>query len=281
MSVRLIPNEIVKSTNGRLAAGSALTMLSGVSTNASKITPGCLYIPLKTDRGDGHRDIDKALLNGAGGALCEGSSGKLTGLAKKWPLKIVVEVEDTRKALLSIACFWRYKIGATTIIGTPGSEEVLNLTAEMLTAKKDPLILKTSRDELHTTAMHLLELNANHGWVLIEVEHDCTETAKHLCEMCMSSLAVVMEDTPCARTLLDTLETPAVVLVPDEKTFARDYQPRDGIRLTPCSAIPGTDIPSDLPGDAAPALTQRFMAVALAKYCGLEPDEIQAGLDAR
>ena len=72
MSVRLIPNEIVKSTNGRLAAGSALTMLNGVAHTISKITPGCLFIPLKADSGDGHRDIDKALSNGAGGALCEG-----------------------------------------------------------------------------------------------------------------------------------------------------------------------------------------------------------------
>jgi UDP-N-acetylmuramyl pentapeptide synthase len=278
MSVRLIPNEIVKSTNGRLAAGSALTMLNGIANSASMVTPGCLFIPLKTDTGDGHRDIDKALSNGAGGALCESSSGKLGGLVKKWPMKILVEVGDTREALLNIACFWRHKIGAITIIGTPGSEEVLSLAATMLRERKAPLILKASREALHTTAMHLLELNANHGWVLIEVENDCTETAQHLCEMCMSSIVVVMQDSPCARVLLETLETPAVVLVPDKRTFPSGYKPRKGIRLTPCNT---PVITSALVGDSAPPLSHVCMAVTLAKHLGLGPDEIQAALDAR
>lgn len=279
MSARLIPNEIVRSTDGRLACGSALTMLNGVCANVSKITPGCLFIPLKTDIRDGHLDIDTALQKGAGGALCEGTSGKLTGLVKKWPLKIIVEVNDSLNGLLNIACFWRHKIGATTIIGTPGSAPVLDLTATMLKEKKDPFILKASKDEMHQTALRLLELNATHGWVLIEVENECSATAEHLCEMCMSSIAVVVEDTPCARALLETLEKPAVVLVPDTKTFPADFKPRDGIRLLPCITATGTDIPTALLGDAASKLTHMCMAVALAKHCGLGPDEIQAGLD--
>jgi UDP-N-acetylmuramyl pentapeptide synthase len=277
MSVRLIPNEIVKSTNGRLASGSALTMLTGVCTSVSKVSPGCLFVPLIINGADGHRDIDTALKKGAGGALCQSSSGKISGLAKKWPMKILVEVEDSREALLSIACFWRHKIGATAIIGTPGSEPVLSLATNMLKAKKDPFILSASKDELHTTALRLLELNATHGWVLIEVENECSKTAEHLCEMCMSSIAVVVEDTPCARALLDTLETPAVVLIPDTKTFPSGFKPRKGVRLAPCNS---SDIPSALRGDAASKLTHMCMAVALAKHCGLGPDEIQTGLDA-
>jgi hypothetical protein len=94
----------------------------------------------------------------------------------------------------------------------------------------------------------------------------------------MSSTAVVMEDTPCARVLLDTLETPAVVLVPDKKTFPSGYCPRKGIRLIPCNT---PDIASALVGDSAPPLSGVSMAVALAKHLGLKSDEIQAGLDAR
>ncbi len=280
MSARLIPNEIVRSTDGRLACGSALTMLNGISASVSKITNGCLFIPLKTDNRDGHLDIDTALSKGAGGALCEGTSGKLTGLVKKWPLKIIVEVEDTHKALQNLACFWRHKIMAQTVIGTPGSEPILNLAATMLKAKKNPLYLQTHKNILHETALRLLSLNANHGWALIEMQHDCPETAKRLCEMCMPSIAVVTEDTPCARALLDGLELPAVVLVPDEKTFPADYSPRDRVRLIPCSAASGSEMPPGLPSNGIAALSQMCMAVALAKHLGLEPDEIQAGLNA-
>jgi UDP-N-acetylmuramyl pentapeptide synthase len=280
MSARLIPNEIVRSTNGRLACGSALTMLNGICCNVRDVSPGCLFIPLKTDTRDGHLDIDTALRNGAGGALCESTSGKLTGLVKSWPLKIIVEVEDNRAALQNLACFWRHKIMAQTVIGTPGSEQVLNLAAVMLKTKKNPLYLQISKNVLHETALRLLGLNAHHGWALIEMKHNCPETAKQLCEMCMPSIAVVTEDTPCARALMESLETPGVVLVPDDKTFPADYSPRDGVRLIPCSVASGSEIQTDLPSDGIAALSQMCMAVALAKHLGLEPDEIQAGLDA-
>jgi len=280
MSARLIPNEIVRSTDGRLACGSALTMLNGIATNLSKITSGCLFIPLKTDSRDGHLDIDTALSKGAGGALCEGSSGKLTGLVKKWPLKIIVEVQDTHKALQNLACFWRHKIMAQTVIGTPGSEPVLNLAAVMLKEKKNPLYLQAKKNMLHETALHLLGLNANHGWALIEMKQDCPETAEQICEMCMPSIAVVTEDTPCARKLVESLETPGVVLVPDDKTFPSDYSPLDGVRLVACSVADDSEMPTGLPADAVAALSQMCIAVALAKHLGLTPDEIQAGLDA-
>ena len=280
MSVRLIPNEIIKSTNGRLACGSALTMLNGISTSVSKVTPDCLFVPLKTDSRDGHMDIDTALKNGAGGALCEGTSGKLTGLAKAWPLKIIVEVNDAHESLLNLACFWRHKIMAQAVIGTPGSEPILNLAAAMLKAKKNPLYLQPHKNMLHETALDLLKLNAHHGWALIEMQNDCPETAERLCDMCMPSIAVVTEDTPCARALLEGLEPPAVVLVPDDKTFPADYKPRDEIRFIPCNPASGAGIETSLPGDGLAALSRMCMAVALAKHLGLKPDEIQAGLDA-
>jgi len=280
MKARLIPNEIVKSTNGRLACGSALTMLNGICVNVRDVSSGCLFAPLKNGGRDGHLDIDTALRNGAGGALCETASGKLTSLVKSWPLKIVVEVEDIHVALKDLACFWRHKVRAQSVIGTPGSEPILNLAAVMLKTKKNPLYLQASKNIMTETALSLLGLNAGHGWALIEMQHNCIETAKNLCDMCMPSIAVVTEDTPCARAVIESLEVPAVVLVPDDKTFPADYSPRDKVRLIPCSAASKSDIPTGLPSDAAAGLSQMCMAVALAKHLGLKPDEIQAGLDA-
>jgi UDP-N-acetylmuramyl pentapeptide synthase len=280
MSARLIPNEIVRSTDGRLACGSALTMLNGVCFNLQDVSSGCLFVPLKTDSHDGHLDIDTALSKGAGGALCECTSGKLTSLVKKWPLKIIVEVNDAHESLLNLACFWRHKIMAHAVIGTPGSEPALNLAAVMLKEKKNPLYLQAKKNMLHETALDLLSLNAHHGWVLIEMKQDCPETAKQLCEMCMPSIAVVTDDTPCARALIESLETPGVILIPDDKTFPADYSPRDGVRLIPCNAASGPGIETSLPEDGLAALSRMCMAVALAKHLGLKPDEIQAGLNA-
>jgi hypothetical protein len=169
---------------------------------------------------------------------------------------------------------------AQTVIGTSGSEPALNLAAVMLKEKKNPLYLQAKKNMLHETALDLLSLNAHHGWVLIEMKQDCPETAEQLCEMCMPSIAVVTNDTPCARALMKSLETPGVVLVPDDKTFPADYSPRDGVRLIPCSAASSSEMPPGLPSDGVAALSQMCMAVALAKHLGLEPDEIQAGLDA-
>ena len=279
MSARLIPNEIVRATNGRLACGNALAMLNGVCTSVSKVSPGCLFVPLKIDAADGHRDIDAALSKGAGGALCERSSGKGAGLVKKWPLKIIVDVDDSLEGLLNLACFWRHKINAPAVIGTAGSEPILNLAATMLKAKKNPLYLQTHKNMLHETALNLLGLNANHGWVLIEMKHDCTETAERLCKMCMPSIAVVTDETPCARALMESLEPPAVVFVAEDSLIAVDCKPRKGIQIIPCGPDNTPDKAVALPADDD-ARTRMCMALALVRHLGLSPQDMRAGLDA-
>ncbi len=234
MSARLIPNEIVKSTNGRLAGGSALTMLGGVCVSAATVTPGCLYVPLTLNNADGHRDIDAALQKGAGGVLCARSSGKTAGMIKKWPGKIVVEVDDVLVALLGLACYWRHKINAIAVIGTPGSGPVLSRACEMLTAKKNPLHVRCAPDSLHAAALHLLALNAHHGWVLLELTEDCAATAVRICDMSMPAAAVITQDGAAVHALLDAPDPPAVFV--SENALASRLPGRIGVKIIACDA---------------------------------------------
>jgi UDP-N-acetylmuramoyl-tripeptide--D-alanyl-D-alanine ligase len=263
MSARLIPNEIVKSTNGRLAGGSALTMLNGVCVSAGSVSPGCLFVPLTLNNADGHRNIDAALQKGAGGVLCARSSGKTAGVVKKWPGKIVVEVDDVLEALLNLACYWRHKINAIAVIGTPGSEPVLSQAAEMPTGEKKPLYVRCSSDSLHEVALQLLALNANHGWVLLELAGDCAATAERICDMSMPVAAVITADGPAARALLDAPDPPAAVFVPAGASFCKRLPDRKGIRIITCDADSGETKHTHGNG---PASTHLSMARCLVRH---------------
>ncbi|MBM4309754.1 MAG: hypothetical protein FJ119_02245 [Deltaproteobacteria bacterium] len=266
MSARLIPNELVKATSGRLAAGSALTMLNGVCVSAATVTQGCLFVPLTLNTADGHRDIDAALQKGAGGVLCARSSGKTAGVVKKWPGKIVVEVDDALEALLNLACYWRHKINACAVIGSPGSEPVLSRAREMLTAEKKPLHVRCTRDSLHTAALRLLELNANHGWVLLELAEDCAATAARLCAMSMPAAAVITADGPAARALLDAPDPPAAVFVPAGARSA-SLPGRTGVKIIVCDADCGK---TKQPSGSGPESAHLSMARCLVRYLGCD-----------
>ncbi|MBT7379226.1 MAG: UDP-N-acetylmuramoylalanyl-D-glutamyl-2, 6-diaminopimelate--D-alanyl-D-alanine ligase, partial [Actinobacteria bacterium] len=100
--------------------------LSGATQDSRRITPGCLFVPLRAER-DGHDFISAALTAGAAGFLTEQES----------TLGPSVLVPDTASALQALGAASRTSITAPVVgvTGSVGKTSVKDLTSAVLNQK--------------------------------------------------------------------------------------------------------------------------------------------------
>ena len=107
-----------KSAVGRDFCPDAEDMMSAeilsVVTDSRKIEPGCVFFALCGERFDGHAFVDSSLESGAAGCVVSKEPKNLI------PGKFYVLVEDTLRALGSLAHYYRMKFDVT-VIGITGS----------------------------------------------------------------------------------------------------------------------------------------------------------------
>ncbi|MFN2590049.1 MAG: Mur ligase family protein, partial [Actinomycetota bacterium] len=120
--------DVAAVTAGSLSADSAGRQFGGISTDSRTVRPGDLFVAVVGDRSDGHRFVRDALNAGAVGAVVQRGvpfGGKAHGL---------VEVDDTRTALLDLARAARSGLTATVvgITGSTGKTCTKDLTAAVL-----------------------------------------------------------------------------------------------------------------------------------------------------
>ncbi len=109
-------DEILKAVEGKLILKGSVQEYESVCTDTRKIKPGDIFIALRGDNFNGNEFIEAAA--NAGANLCIADEVKF----HKDQLKNVslVQVEDTKKALLKLAGYYKKKL-RTKIIGITGS----------------------------------------------------------------------------------------------------------------------------------------------------------------
>ena len=124
--------EIVKAVNGSYGYPST-EIVSNVSTDTRKITPGSVFIAIKGERFDGHDYVKKAAELGAVAAITE---RPVEGV------KCII-VDNTKKALLDLASYYRSRFSPILvgITGSVGKTTTKEMTALVLSGKY--LTLKT------------------------------------------------------------------------------------------------------------------------------------------
>ena len=117
--------EVVTGCRGRLICGDEDVVISGVSTDTRTIEPGMLFIPVRGEKFDGHKFIDKAIENGAAAVLTE--------LGGEYPVP-AVKVEDTRRAMGRLASYYLKKLDIPTVAvtGSVGKTTTKDMVASVL-----------------------------------------------------------------------------------------------------------------------------------------------------
>ena len=127
-------NEILEAVNGRYLEYNGERKITYVETDTRKIKEGALFIALKGENFNGNKFADVALENGASAVIIDEiafDALKTKGLGN------IIIVEDTRKALLDLAAYYRRKldIKVVGITGSTGKTSTKDLVAAALSSK--------------------------------------------------------------------------------------------------------------------------------------------------
>lgn len=127
-------NEILEAVNGRYLEYNGERKITYVETDTRKIREGALFIALKGENFNGNKFADVALENGASAVIIDEiafDALKTKGLGN------IIIVEDTRKALLDLAAYYRRKldIKVVGITGSTGKTSTKDLVAAALSSK--------------------------------------------------------------------------------------------------------------------------------------------------
>jgi UDP-N-acetylmuramoyl-tripeptide--D-alanyl-D-alanine ligase len=123
--MKITVGEIVGACGGTLLCGDPETIVSAVSTDSRKITPGALFVPIKGENTDAHEFITATFATGAAATLTQ-EHGAM-GDTHAW-----IAVPDTQKALQQIAADYRKKfhipfVGITGSVGKTTTKEMVAL----------------------------------------------------------------------------------------------------------------------------------------------------------
>lgn len=118
-------SEAARAVNGKLVGDGSFT---GVYTDSRKPVKNALFIALEGEKFDGHDFIKSAAENGAAAVICR----KATDVSVP-----VIYVEDTKKALLDLAAYYRSLFDCTVVglTGSVGKTTTKEMTALVLASE--------------------------------------------------------------------------------------------------------------------------------------------------
>jgi len=176
--IRLSINEIIEATGGTITgagncsagADSCIAgvdkdmILTGISTDSRNIDPGCLFIPIKGEKFDGHDFIAGAFENGAAASLTNRD-------IRNFPGKILIRVDDTLKALHKIAASYRdrFDIPFVGITGSVGKTSTKEMVACALGARYNVLKNEGNLNNEIGVPLTMFRLGTDHEAAVVEM----------------------------------------------------------------------------------------------------------------
>lgn len=154
--------EIAKVTGGVLVGGNS--SVTAVSTDTRTLKNGDLFIAVKGEKFDGNEFIDTAIENGAAAVI----SDKKDRLPKKVP---VIYVDDSRKAQLSLAGYYRDKfdLKLVGVTGSVGKTSMKDMVYSVLSSEFSTLKTEGNYNNDIGLPRTLFSLNENYSAAVIEM----------------------------------------------------------------------------------------------------------------
>jgi UDP-N-acetylmuramoyl-tripeptide--D-alanyl-D-alanine ligase len=166
--VEIRADEIVAFTRGRRRDPLGDTIFTRVCTDSRSVEKGDVFVALRGARFDGHRFVKDALEKGAAGVVVDRDVPE--HLTVRFS-PVVIEVEDTLRALGDMAAGWRKKFSAPVgvLTGSNGKTTTKEMTARILERSFRLLSTQGNFNNLIGVPLTLLELGPCHERVLIEM----------------------------------------------------------------------------------------------------------------
>ena len=161
---KITVSDIAKAIGGQILFGDGETTVSSVSTDSRTVSSDCLFIPLKGEKFDGHDFLDDVCENGVGGYICSGSH-----INRK--AAFAVATENTSKALLDLARFYRKKFDLTVLglTGSVGKTTTKKLLASVISQKYNTLSTAGNFNNNIGVPLTLFGLKSEHEVAVVEM----------------------------------------------------------------------------------------------------------------
>lgn len=176
-----------------------------VSTDSRAVKKGDFFIALKGANFNGDNFVGEALCKGAVGAI---TSLNLTGRKLDLKGKVVIRVEDTTKALQSIAAAHRrkFRIPVIAITGSNGKTTVKDMTAAVLSRKYKVLKNEGTKNNHIGLPQTLLKLQKKHTACVVELGTNHRGEIRDLCRIASPDIAVITNIGPSHLEFLNDLD---------------------------------------------------------------------------
>ncbi len=183
--------DIVKWTKGNLRSGEREEKISSISIDSRTLKKGDFFIPLKGENFDGHNFIDEALRKGARGFLMETQNSKLK--TQNFKDKVVIQVENTRRALGDIALCYRklFSIPLIAITGSAGKTMTKEMVSSLLSRKFSVLKSPGNFNNDIGLPLTLIQIDKKKEILILEMGISRKGEMERLCEIASPNFGLI------------------------------------------------------------------------------------------
>ncbi|EOU1110241.1 UDP-N-acetylmuramoyl-tripeptide--D-alanyl-D-alanine ligase [Clostridium perfringens] len=182
--------EIVKATKGALLKEAYVKEIKAVSTDTRKIEEGTMFIALKGENFNGNNYVLEAFNKGAKIAIVDEVKCDLNELKEDVAL---IKVQNTRRALMDLAKFYREKLGLKVvgITGSAGKTSTKDLVAAVLSDKYKVFKTKGNFNNEIGLPLMILELDSTYDVAILEMGMRGLGQIKELAEIASPDLGII------------------------------------------------------------------------------------------
>lgn len=182
--------EIVKATNGDLLKETDVKEIKAVSTDTRKIEEGTMFIALKGENFNGNNYVLDAFNKGAKIAIVDEVKCDLNELKENVAL---IKVENTGRALMDLAKFYREKLGLKVvgITGSAGKTSTKDLVAAVLSDKYKVFKTKGNFNNEIGLPLMILELDSTYDVAILEMGMRGLGQIRELVEIASPDLGII------------------------------------------------------------------------------------------
>ncbi len=157
-------SDIALATGGTIVFGDGDAEISAISCDSRTVREDALFIPLKGERFDGHSFLPDVCSAGVGGYIFSED-------VSFFDCPFAIRVEDTSKALVSIASFYRqrFNIPVIALTGSVGKTTTKELVASVLSRKYNTHFTKGNFNNNIGVPLTLFGLSEEHEIAVIEM----------------------------------------------------------------------------------------------------------------
>ena len=182
--------EIVKATKGALLKEAYVKEIKAVSTDTRKIEEGTMFIALKGENFNGNNYVLEAFNKGAKIAIVDEVKCDLNELKEDVAL---IKVQNTGRALMDLAKFYREKLGLKVvgITGSAGKTSTKDLVAAVLSDKYKVFKTKGNFNNEIGLPLMILELDSTYDVAILEMGMRGLGQIKELAEIASPDLGII------------------------------------------------------------------------------------------